>query len=328
MPSTTLAAALSRIKTDLGANHGLQDSDDAAVLRIPPNRDLVQSVDFLPALAIDPYAFGRIAAAHAFSDIFAMGAEAHSAQVLVNVPYGGAAQMEEHIYQLLAGVAAALTELGATLLGGHTTEAPEAALGLAVNGLVEPGAALRKGGLAVGQTLVLTKGIGTGALLAAAMMGRAEGRWMEEALASMTATNQAAARLLRAHGATACTDITGFGLAGHLREMARASGAGIELRLAAIPLLPGAVRVMEAGVRSTLHAPNRAATAVTGAAAGVASPVLELLFDPQTSGGLVASVPDAAAAACVAALRAAGMQAAAAIGRVIAAKEDPWIHVC
>jgi selenide,water dikinase len=334
--AAVLAGALARVKADLsGVDQtqggtvllGLGARDDAAHLAIPAGRTLVQSVDYLPALVADPFVFGQIAAAHAFSDVFAMGATPHSAQALVNLPRAAPALMEEHLYQLVAGVTATLRAIGAVLLGGHTTEAPEAALGLVVNGLIGGETLFRKSGLAAGDALVLTKGLGTGALFAAAMRGLAEGRWLEAAVASMTQTNAAAAAILREHGAQACTDVTGFGLAGHLGEMAAASGAVLTIELERVPLLPGAAAVAALGVRSSLYAANRGLPGLALAGAPQARVEAELLFDPQTSGGLVAGVPAGRADACVAALAAAGCSAAR-IGRVEEVKGRPWINVC
>ena len=201
------------------------------------------------------------------------------------------------------------------------------ALGFAVNGLVAPERALRKSGLRPGDVLILTKPLGTGVLFAADMRHRAKGRWIVAALESMQHSNRDAAATLAAHGATACTDVTGFGLAGHLVEMLRASRAAAALDLAAIPLLDGAVETVAAGIFSSLQAENaRLRRAIANAEAVANDPRAALLFDPQTAGGLLAGIPADRAEACLAALRAGGDIAAAILGTVTEATgPDPTI---
>jgi selenide,water dikinase len=180
------------------------------------------------------------------------------------------------------------------------------------------GGALRKSGMQAGELLILTKPIGTGTLLAAHARGQARGRWIDAALDCMTLSNQAAAQQLRQHGASACTDLTGFGLAGHVLEMANASAMGVELQLDALPLLEGASACVQAGISSSLQSANvRAEQAIENASAFQADARYPLLFDPQTAGGLLASVPAANAQACLAALHAAGYTQACVIGNVV-----------
>jgi len=182
---------------------------------------------------------------------------------------------------------------------------------------VPEGAILTKAGLRPGQALILTKALGTGALMAAAMRGAARGRWLLGALDSMQQSNAGAATILAAHGARGCTDVTGFGLLGHLAEMARPSGVRVRLEVDAVPALPGAADVLAAGVLSSLHAANASASAVIAnfdALRDARPHAWPLLFDPQTAGGLLAGVPPERAAACVEALRAAGYSAAAVVG--------------
>ncbi len=296
---------------------GLDAPDDAAMLAVPPGKALVQSVDYFRAFLDDAYAFGQIAANHALGDLFAMGAEPQSALAIATVPYGRERVVEEALYELLAGALAILEPAGAVLAGGHSSEGAELAFGLTVNGLVEPERAWRKGGLRPGQALVLTKPIGTGTLFAADMRQRAKGRWVEGAIASMRLSSQAAAGCLRRHGATACTDVTGFGLLGHLVEMTRASGVDAVLTLGAVPILDGAEETVAAGILSSLQPQNlRLRRAVRDLEAAARHPRYPLLFDPQTAGGLLAGVPAEQAEACVAELRALGYGAAAVIGRI------------
>ena len=292
---------------------GFQGGDDAAVLRVPPDKLLVQSVDHFRTFIDDPYLFGRIAANHCLSDLFAMGAEPRSAQVLVTLPFAAPDKVEQDLFDLLSGVTEALAEPGAALVGGHTAEGPECALGLAVNGLCDT--ALRKAGAAEGDRLLLTKPLGTGVIFAADMRAEAPSETVRAALDSMLESNAAAARIFRDSGATSCTDVTGFGLLGHLVEMLRAGGADAELDLAAIPRLPGTDALLERGLRSSLHAANAAfGTVLDDLDPGDRRAAL--LFDPQTSGGLLASVPAERADECSAALTDAGCGAAAQIGTI------------
>ena len=229
------------------------------------------------------------------------------------VPPGGARQVEETLFQLLAGARACLDREDVALVGGHSAEG-ELALGFAVTGEVAPECIVRKGGLKAGDALILTKPLGTGVLLAAAMRARANAAWVEAALAAMRQSNRAAAAILRQHGASAMTDVTGFGLIGHLGEMLAASLAGAELDPAAVPLYPGALALAQAGISSTLLPENL--TLASLLRGEVDAPLRTLLFDPQTSGGLLAGVHSDRAEACAAALRAGGYVHAAIVGRV------------
>jgi selenide, water dikinase len=291
---------------------GLDAPDDAAVIA-PTNAHLVQTVDFFRAFIDDPYVFGAIAANHAINDVFAIGGTPRHALATAVVPPGAADKVEETLFQLLAGARACLDAEGVALVGGHSSEG-ELALGFAVTGEVAPDRILRKGGLAPGDALVLTRELGTGILFAAAMRAKARASWIDTALAVMRQSNRAAAAVLIAHGAHAMTDVTGFGLIGHLGEMLAASGADAELDLSALPLYAGTLALARAGGASTLLAENLALGRLVRRETDAATRAI--LFDPQTSGGLLAGVPEERAEACVAALRAAGYAHAAVIGRV------------
>jgi selenide,water dikinase len=300
---------------------GLHAPDDAAVVRVPPGKAMVHTVDFFRAFVDDPYLFGKVAANHALGDVFAMGGEPQSATAIVTVPPGLEAKVEDQLFQMMTGAVEVLNAAGCALVGGHTGEGKELALGFAVNGLVDENlhTVLHKGGLKAGQALILTKPIGTGTLFAAHARTAARGRWVQAALQSMVQSNQAGARILLAHGATACTDLTGFGLLGHLVEMTKPSGVDAELDLSALPLLDGALECVAAGISSSLAPANvRLRRALRNQAEFVDDPRYPLLFDPQTAGGLLASVPADQAPACVAALQAAGYAHAAVIGRIVA----------
>jgi selenide,water dikinase len=296
---------------------GLDSPDDAAAFEVPPGKVMVQSVDYFRAFIDDPYTFGRIAANHALGDIFAMGAEAQSALAIATVPYGRERIVEETLADLLGGALETLAPTGAVLAGGHSSEGAELAFGLTVNGLIAKDALLRKGGMQAGDALILTKPVGTGTLFAADMRGKAKGRWIDGAIHSMLVSNQAAAAALYRHGATACTDVTGFGLLGHLVEMTRASETDVRLELDAVPLLDGAQQTVAAGILSSLQPQNvRLRRAVRNLDALGDHARYPLLFDPQTAGGLLASVPADQASACLQELHGLGYTQAVIIGSV------------
>ncbi len=302
-----LSAALAAIPRERGPEL-LDHPDDASVVRPPPGKLLVQSVDHFRAFLDDPYVFGQIAAAHALSDIHAMGADPWTALAIASVPYAPSQKMQADLTAMLQGAAEVLRGDGCSLVGGHSAEAAEAALGFAITGLVTPDAVLRKSGLRPGDHLLLTKPLGTGIVLAGHMRGLAKARWLLAAIESMRATNAEAARIARRFAPRAATDVTGFGLAGHLKEMLDASGVAAVLWHDAIPALPGAMALAARGIESTLSEANRRWLG--------RMPNAALLADPQTSGGLLIGVSANRADACVRAMRDAGIEAAA-IGEVI-----------
>ena len=318
--------ALGRVLADLarppseGVEAGMDLGDDAAVLAPPPGQRLVQSVDYFRGFIDDPFLVGQVAAVHALGDLLAMGARPHSALAIATVPFAAPRVMEQTLGQLMQGALKTLDAEGVALVGGHSSEGAELAFGLSVNGYAAPGEILYKGGLRDGHALVLTKAIGTGTLLAANGAAAAQGRWIDEALTGMTQSSRAAAGILRRHGAAACTDITGFGLLGHLLEMLRASGTGARLAIDAVPVLCGARECLARGYRSSLHESNRGnLAALVEPVTGATAQTIEILLDPQTAGGLLAGIPAAQADKCVAALHAAGYPAAAVIGGCSAA---------
>ena len=317
--ATTLDRALGRLQPVARKDVlvGLNHPDDGAVVEVPPQKVMVHTVDFFRALVDDPYLFGKIAAQHSLGDIFAMGAEGQTALAIATVPYGLERKTEETLSQLLQGAEEVLHEAGVALVGGHTSEGAELSLGFAINGLAKPSCLLRKSGMQPGDRLILTKPLGTGTLFAAEMRLKAKGRWVSDAVASMLLSNREAAACLRQNGATACTDVTGFGLLGHLVEMTRASHVAASLDLRRLPVLDGAEETLAAGIFSTLQPQNvRLRRAIRDLDAAAGAPRYPLLFDPQTAGGLLASVPADAAEACLAQLRALGYEHAALIGEV------------
>ncbi|CAM9237757.1 unnamed protein product [Chrysoparadoxa australica] len=303
--------------------------DDAAELELPqePGAKLVQTVDYFRSFTSDPFLFGEISANHALSDVHAMGAEAVSAQAIIQVPYASQIVMEGILQQVLAGALVALKKEGCKLIGGHTCEGSDLALGFCVNGIVK-GNVLRKGGLQEGDALVLTKALGSGLLLAGEMRGQAKGYWVGDALKDMQVSNRPAAKVFQDHAAHACTDVTGFGCAGHLLEMLAASPAGLKavLNLDALPLREGFQELSSKGIASSLLPANQRSAEAhirrENAAASAAHPSYASLFDPQTAGGLLGSVPADQVQGCVAALQAAGCKEAAVIGHVRRLRED------
>ena len=328
--SSVLSRALASIHVlpQPGVLVGLDAPDDAAVVRVPPGQLLVQTVDFFRAFVDDPYVFGRIAANHALGDIYAMGAAPHTCTAIATIPPGLESKVEDTVRQLMSGAVEVLNAAGCALVGGHTGEGQELALGFAIQGLMPDqasgkgplaaGTAMTKGGMRLGERLILTKPIGTGVIMAAHARLMSKGRWVDAALASMQQSSRDAARCLREHGASACTDVTGFGLLGHALEMARASGVCITLSLDAVPLLEGALPLTRAGVLSSLQPANvRLRRAIANHDEAKAHPAYPLLFDPQTAGGLLASVPADRAEACLAALQAQGYAHACVVGDVM-----------
>jgi selenide,water dikinase len=301
---------------------GLDAPDDAAVVEVAPGLAQIETVDQIRAFIDDPWLFGRIAALHALNDVLAMGGEPTRALAIATVPHAAPGIIEADLFQLLAGARHTLDAHGVALTGGHSGEGEALALGFAATGRAAPEAILRAGGAKAGDLLVLVKPLGTGLIMAADMRGAARAQASEAAIASMLLSNARAAALF-APVAHALTDVTGFGLAGHLVEMLRPAGLSAALDLAAVPLLPGALELAKAGYRSSLTAQNEV---LEDALAGSLSPAdRALLFDPQTSGGLLAAVPEQAAAGLVATLQAKGYAAAAIIGSLSADFSGPRI---
>lgn len=327
---------------------GLTDPDDAAAIALPHDTTLIQTLDYFRALVDDPFIFGQIAANHCLSDLFAMGATPHSVLAIASLPHATDRIHEDILYPLLSGSLKVLHAAGAILIGGHTVEGSELALGFSCNGILHDGdkngMMMRKGGMQPGDRLILTKPLGTGTLFAAAMQFKAKGRWIEGAIASMLQSNQQASHILQQHQATACTDITGFGLLGHLLEMRRSSTPsdsnhpksylsniapfGVELDIHTLPILTGANETIHQRLFSSLHPQNsKAFTQVKNATALENHPLAPLLVDPQTAGGLLASVPAENAHACLSALQHQGYPHSRIIGTVTESTEGGSIQV-
>ncbi len=303
---------------------GLEAPDDAAIVQSPGGRPVVATVDFFTAFLDDAWLVGRVAALNSLSDVFALGATPLAAMAMATIPPGPPRRQEQLLFELLSGALEEFRRAGATLVGGHTIEGSPTTIGFSV--LADAGTApsLLKSGLHPGDALVLTKPLGTGILLAAHREARLRAAWLDTLLANMLTSNGPAAAAAREHGVHAMTDVTGFGLAGHLLEMLRSGHVSARLHLASLPLLPGTLELAASGVASTLAPANRAVEAAIDA-----PPILRqeltysVLFDPQTSGGLLIGAPPAAAAGLVRDLHAAGHADACVIGEVVECQDDP-----
>ena len=274
---------------------GLGKSDDAAVYRLSDDIAIVETVDFFPPIVDDPYIYGAIAAANAMSDVYAMGGVVLFA---LNVAAFPREMPKEIVAAIFAGGADKVREAGGVIAGGHTVVDAEPKYGLCVTGRVHPKRVLIKGGLIPGQTLFLSKPLGTGVIATAAKNDACDRAVLEGAVASMLRLNRVAAEVASTAGSSGATDITGFGLLGHAAEMIEASSAGIRLRAKDLPLLPGALALAEKGHWSGGVKRNRRYIESTLGARGqlaidrsLSEPLVNLLFESETSGGLLFAVP-------------------------------------
>lgn len=319
------------IPTDPRVLLGTQSGEDAAVFRVPAESlglspDMlveVQTVDYFRSFLDDPYLFGRIAALHAVSDLYAMNARPFSALAIATLPFARGPIQAAQLRELLAGATRSFKDLGVVLAGGHTSEGHELSLGFSVTGYANENQLFRKGNLAPADVLILTKPVGTGAVMAAWMQGECSAAHFDEAVEQMLIANRTAAEVFAKFGVRACTDITGFGLAGHLLEMLDASGVSARLNSTAVPKLAGFEAVAARGILSTLHPDNaRLAKRIQGTDSPPA-----WLFDPQTSGGLLAAVPASVASEVLAELHRVGLRQVAVIGEVLDAATSPVIEL-
>lgn len=278
---------------------GLGVPDDAAVYRINSTTAVVATLDFFAPVVDDPYTYGAIAAANAMSDVYAMGGEVVLALNIAAFPEDLPPAVQTEV---LRGGAEKVREAGGVIAGGHTVWDKEPKYGLSVLGIVHPRRMFSKAGLRPGDHLYLTKPIGTGTILSAQLQGKANAAWVHAAAESMQRLNRHAAHLAAAADVRAATDITGFGLLGHLWEMAERSAVALELEAAAIPFLPGALECSRLDVHTGGEFRNRdwAGTNVTWAP-GIDPDIAALLFDPQTSGGLLLAASPAKAKKLIAA---------------------------
>lgn len=316
----TLNNALDRLDGSSSAR------DDAAIIETGGEELRLETVDFFRAFWPDPYVFGAIAATHALSDIYAMGGTPRHALATAVIPYAKPKLVEEDLFQLLAGAKSAFAKSGTKVIGGHSSEGTELAAGFTVSGTVPQHHIRRKRGIIAGDVLLLTKPLGTGILFAAEMRGRAAASAIATALAGMQKSNREVADILVKFGAHAMTDITGFGLAGHLIEMLKDSNLLAKLNYDAIPLYPQVRELAVSGARSTLLAENLAMSRHVSFD-NVDLAAQSILFDPQTSGGLLASVPVETAEDCLKALKSGSASEAATIGEAVPSLGDELIQV-
>lgn len=296
---------------------GTESADDAAVWRLNDQQALVATTDFFMPVVDDPFDFGRIAAANALSDVYAMGGRPILALAIVGMPVN--VLPAAVIGRILAGGASVCAEAGIPVAGGHSIDSVEPIYGLVALGLVRPDRVLTNRGAQAGDVLILTKGLGVGVLSAAFKQGRLDPDGYAALVGSTTRLNAVGAELAEMDGVHAMTDVTGFGLLGHALEMARGAGMTVEVEAAAAPVLPGVEALLADGVRTGASGRNWASygAEVDGAEALPPSR-LDLLSDPQTSGGLLVAVGPGQAEAALARVRAAGFALAAPVGRVAA----------
>jgi selenide,water dikinase len=314
-----LAEVLEKLSQQYPIHCPATGADDAVLIPVPAGLSIVQSIDTLRQIVADPFLMGRIAANHALSDLYASGATPVSALAAITLPFSAADLLRSDLEQLLAGALHEFSAIDCALLGGHTMQGSELSVGFVVNGSCAAGenGFLGKRGMQSGDHLVMTKPLGTGTLFAGHMQQQTDGREIHAAIQMMLQSNAGASELAVEYQVSACTDVTGFGLAGHLLEMLEA-GLEAKLQLSALAALPGALEAIESGIRSTMHAVNASACAASvSVAGGVERARVELLFDPQTSGGLLMSVSPERSAQLCAELIADGYLQAAVIGEVV-----------
>jgi selenide,water dikinase len=301
---------------------GFDHADDAGVYQIAPDTALVQTADFFTPIVDDPYTFGQIAASNALSDVYAMGGQPLTSLALVCFPEKGDLAILERI---LAGGLSKMMEANCTVIGGHSIRDDETKFGYSVTGLIDPGRVLANKGAQPGDRLLFTKALGTGVISTAIKKGTAKQEWIEAAVRSMTTLNKTAAEVITAHvgasGATwavhALTDITGFGLIGHAREMALASQVSLVFYSGRISVLEGALECVRAGnIPGGLKANREFAECLVGYEGAISDDLKTLLFDPQTAGGLLISVAGEDSLELARALNAAGVPAVE-IGEVL-----------
>jgi selenide,water dikinase len=293
---------------------GFDHADDAGVYLIGPDQALVQTVDFFTPVVDDPYTFGQIAATNSLSDVYAMGGRPMTSLALVCFPDKADLGILERI---LAGGLSKMMEAGCTVIGGHSIRDEETKFGYSVTGMVHPKKVLTNAGAKPGDGLIFTKALGTGVISTAIKKGKAEPAWVDAAVRSMTTLNKNAAKVITGGDfpVSAMTDVTGFGLIGHLREMVLASEVSVSISAKSVPLIEGALECVRAGyVPGGLNNNRDFAECLVEYDSGVPQDVRALLFDPQTAGGLLISTPKPAL--LVRALNDGGV-AAAQIGEVL-----------
>jgi selenide, water dikinase len=295
---------------------GFDTADDAGVYKISATQALVQTVDFFTPIVDDPFTFGQIAASNSLSDVYAMGGRPLSALAIVCFPDKGDLDV---LQQILAGGLSKMAEAGCVVIGGHSVRDPEIKFGYAVTGMIDPQKVWANANAQMLDSLILTKGLGTGVISTAIKQGKARQAWIDAATKSMTTLNARAAEVAASSKFTvhAATDVTGFGLIGHAREMAAGSGVSLRIDSAKVPLLEGALDCVRSGfIPGGLKNNREFAECLVGYEANVPEEIRTILFDPQTAGGLLLSVARSDADALVTALNNAGVPAVE-IGEVL-----------
>jgi len=300
---------------------GLERADDAGVYRVSDTLALIQTVDFFTPVVDDPYWFGQIAAANALSDVYAMGGVPKTAMNLVAFPVK---DMDLSILrQIIQGGLDKMTEAGVVLVGGHSIEDKELKYGLSVTGFVHPDRILTKKNLKPGDRLILTKPLGTGIVNTAVKAAMAPPELVEQVTRLMAALNRTAGEVMARFDVHACTDVTGFGLLGHLAGMVSGSGSGVRLFSNQVPVFPEALEYASMGlIPAGAHKNREFREAMVAFDDAVGRPLRDVLFDPQTSGGLLISVSGAQAGALLKALADAGVPSSAEIGDVMPGPEE------
>jgi selenide,water dikinase len=294
---------------------GFDQADDAGVYLIGPGQALVQTVDFFTPMVDDPYTFGQIAATNSLSDVYAMGGQPRTSLALVCFPEKADLAILERI---LAGGLSKMIEAGCSVIGGHSVRDEEMKFGYSVTGLIDPARVLKNGGALAGDRLLFTKALGTGVISTAIKKKAAKQPWIDAAIASMITLNKKAAEVISDGFAVhAMTDVTGFGLIGHAREIALASSVSLRFHANCIPLLNGAMECVHAGhIPGGLKSNREFAECVVGYEDGISDEMKTILFDPQTAGGLLISVAPDHATELTQALNTAGVPAVE-IGEVL-----------
>ena len=305
-----------KVKGDANLIVGLKDADDAGVYRLSDGLAIIQTVDFITPIVDDPYDFGRIAAANSLSDVWAMGGRPVTAMNIVCFP-GDKLEIEV-LKEILSGALESLEKAGTVMIGGHSIKDDELKFGLSVTGVIHPDKVVTKGGAKAGDRLILTKPLGTGILNTALKAGLLDDEAKKSLVEQMVQLNKEASEVMVAIGTDACTDVTGFGLMGHACEMAEKSGVSMKIIAQSIPLMEGVAKWADAGmIPAGLHSNRDFRMDMVEISSSLPRWMGDVIFDPQTSGGLLIAVPGKLAVGMLSEIKKAGYGRAAIIGEVM-----------